>query len=170
MTMEIEVKNISQLYVAEVTMWDNPLEGPPVPEDKSIELQPGESAEILVWKGHYPVIKEIGEVPHKEETPQLGTSEDQIETMIQEKGLNAPRLTPEMIDAKIKGKTFTNLPSGKCVVCEITLANGFTVRGESAVVSPENFDQEVGNIIAFKNARDKIWQIEGYLLQEQVPC
>ena len=97
-------------------------------------------------------------------------SEETIENEIQEKGLIAPRLTPDDIDAKIKGKTFTNLPSGKCVVCEITLQNGFTVRGEAACVSPKNFDQEIGNKIAFKNAREKVWQLEGYLLQEQFPA
>lgn len=97
-------------------------------------------------------------------------NEKQVEKKIQDKGLTAPRLTPDAIDAKIKGKTFTNLPSGKCVVCEITLSNGFTVRGESACVSPANFDQEIGNSIAFKNAREKIWQLEGYLLQEKHPA
>ena len=96
-------------------------------------------------------------------------SEEQIEKEIQNKGLNAPRLTPDAVDAKIKGTTFTNLPSGKCVVCELTLQNGFTVRGESACVSPANFDQEIGNKIALKNAREKIWQLEGYLLQETNP-
>ena len=95
-------------------------------------------------------------------------SEDVIESKIQDKGLDAPRLTPAAIDAVIKDKTFTNLPSGKCVICEITLLNGYTVRGESACVSPENFDQEIGNEIAFTNARDKIWQLEGYLLQEKL--
>lgn len=95
--------------------------------------------------------------------------EKKIEKEIQEKGLNAPRLSPAGIDAVIVDKTFTNLPSGKCVVCEITLKNGFTVRGESACVSPENFDQHIGNEIAFKNARDKVWQLEGYLLQEKNP-
>ena len=96
--------------------------------------------------------------------------ENQIEERIQEKGLNAPRLNPKWIDGKIRETTYTNLPSGKCVICEITLQNGFTVRGESACVSPENFDQEIGNDIAFKNARDKIWQLEGYLLQENNPA
>lgn len=95
--------------------------------------------------------------------------EKAIEQEIQDKGLNAPRLTPDLIDSKIKSATYTNLPSGKCVVCEITLLNGYTVRGESACVSPENFDQEIGNKIAFQNAREKIWEIEGYLLQEKHP-
>ena len=96
-------------------------------------------------------------------------SEQEVEAMIKQKALTAPRLTPADIDAKIRGETFTNLPSGKCVICEITLANGFTVRGEAACVSPANFDQEIGNKVAYENARDKIWQIEGYLLQERHP-
>ena len=99
----------------------------------------------------------------------MNNDESAVEKKIQEKGLTAPRLTPDMLDSKIKGATYTNLPSGKCVICEITLLNGFTVRGESACVSPANFDQEIGNGIAYKNARDKIWQLEGYLLQEKHP-
>ena len=96
-------------------------------------------------------------------------NDNEIEDKIQEKGLNAPRLTPQDIENAIKEVTYTNLPSGKCVVCEITLQNGFTVRGESACVSPKNFDQEIGNEIAYENAKDKIWVLEGYLLQEKNP-
>lgn len=96
-------------------------------------------------------------------------TEVETEREIQKKGLNAPRLRPEDIDAVIVGKTFTLLPSGKCMVCEITLKNGFTVRGESACVSPENFDEEIGKRISYDNARDKIWQLEAYLLQEKYP-
>lgn len=95
-------------------------------------------------------------------------NEKEIEEKIVSKSLNAPRLKPSDIDAKIQKKTFTNLPSGKCIICELTLTNGFTVRGESACVSVGNFDQEIGNAIAFKNARDKIWVLEGYLLQEKL--
>jgi len=96
-------------------------------------------------------------------------TEETVERLVQEKGLTAPRLTPDDIESKIAGVTYTNLPSGKCVVCEMTLENGFTVRGESACVSPANFDQEIGNGIAYKSAREKIWQLEGYLLQEKFP-
>ena len=98
------------------------------------------------------------------------STEKEIEKEIKGKGLNAPRLNPEHIDSVIKSKTFTNLPSGKCMICEITLKNGYTVRGEAACVSPENFNQEIGEKISFENARDKIWQLEGYLLQEKFPC
>jgi len=95
-------------------------------------------------------------------------SEEQTEKMIQEKGLNAPRLRPEDIDAVIVGETYTALPGGKCMVCELTLANGFTVRGDAAAVSKENFNEDVGRSVSRKNARDKIWQLEGYLLQQRL--
>ena len=94
-------------------------------------------------------------------------SENELEKEITEKGLDAPRLKPSDIDAVIKSKTFTILPSGKCMICEITLVNGFTVRGESCCVSPENFDVEIGEKISFNDARDKIWGFEAYLLQQR---
>lgn len=89
------------------------------------------------------------------------------EQMIQEKGLTAPRITPERIKevtAKIEYHKLTNV----LTVCVITLRNGFTVTGESACASPENFDEEIGNKIAFKNAEDKIWLLEGYLLKQRL--
>lgn len=95
-------------------------------------------------------------------------NEQKLELDIQAKGLNAPRLTPESIDATIVNKTFTVLPSGKVMVCELTLTNGFTVRGDAAVVSKANFNQEIGERISFENARDKIWELEGYLLQSKL--
>ena len=94
--------------------------------------------------------------------------EKAIEKQLKDKGLNAPRLSPDHIDAVIVSETFTVLPSGKCMVCELTLQNGYTVRGESATVSRENFDPQIGEGIARKNARDKIWGLEGYLLQERI--
>ena len=77
------------------------------------------------------------------------------------------RVTEDMICSKIKNIDFTVMPSGKAVVCEITLENGFTVRGESAVVDPANFILEIGQNIAFTHAVDKTWEVEGYLMQER---
>ena len=92
-------------------------------------------------------------------------SEQEIEQEIQAKGLNAPRLTPADIDKVIIGETFTVLPSGKAMVCELTLTSGFTVRGESACVSKANFNEEIGQKISREDARNKVWQLEGYRLQ-----
>ncbi|WP_439392329.1 Gp49 family protein [Bradyrhizobium sp. PMVTL-01] len=91
-----------------------------------------------------------------------------IEKQIQAKGLSAPRLTPEAIAAVIVGETYTVLPSGKCMVCELTLTNGFTVRGEASAVSKENFDEEIGKQVSRRKAVDQIWPLEGYLLQQRL--
>lgn len=95
-------------------------------------------------------------------------SEAQLETEIQEKGLTAPRLTPTLINDAIKDKQFHVFEGSQLTVCCLTLRNGFTVTGESACVSPENFDAEIGQKVAFDNARDKIWALEGYLLKERL--
>ena len=92
----------------------------------------------------------------------------EIEKEIQKKKLNAPRLTPDFIDSKIKSKCF-HVFSGSCLtVCCLTLSNGFTVTGESACASPENFNAEIGEKIAFEQARNKIWMLEGYLLKDKL--
>lgn len=52
--------------------------------------------------------------------------------------------------------------------CVITLKNGFTVTGESACASPENFDAEIGRKISRENAINKVWMLEGYLLKQQL--
>lgn len=77
-------------------------------------------------------------------------------------------LTLDDIERKIKGKRFTVLEDGRTTICNIYLENGFTVRGESACVNPENYDEEIGKRISFENAKKKIWALEGYLLQERI--
>lgn len=95
-------------------------------------------------------------------------SEQQIEKEIQDKGLNAPRLTPDLIDSKVKSVEFHVFESTCLTVCCVTLENGFTVTGESACASPENFNTEIGQKIAEEQARNKIWMLEGYLLKQKL--
>ncbi len=95
-------------------------------------------------------------------------NEQELEQRIQELRLTAPRITPEHIDSLIVDETYTVLPSGKVMVCELTLKNGFTIRGEGSAVSKANFNEEIGKQVSRKNAREQIWQLEGYLLQEQL--
>ena len=95
-------------------------------------------------------------------------TEQSIEKEIQEKNLNAPRLTPDLISSKVKSKAFHVFGETCLTVCCLTLENGFTVTGESACVSPENFDKEIGEKIAFEQARNKIWVLEGYLLKQSI--
>lgn len=91
------------------------------------------------------------------------------ETMIQELGCTAAlRLTPSDIDDAIKDVAFYVFPNTLLTVCCLTLQNGYNVTGESACASPENFNQEIGEKVAFDNARQKIWQLEGYLLKQKL--
>jgi hypothetical protein len=96
----------------------------------------------------------------------MSKDEQAVELEIQAKNLNAPRLTSEDIDATIAGEDYYVFPGTTLTVCCLKLKNGFAVTGESAAVSPENFDVEIGKKIARSNARDKIWALEGYLLRE----
>ena len=95
----------------------------------------------------------------------LSASEASIEAEIQTKGLNAPRLTPALIDAQIVSETYHVFPGTTMTVCLLTLRNGYHVTGESAAASPENFDETIGKRIARDNARNKIWALEGYALK-----
>lgn len=94
--------------------------------------------------------------------------EANIEDEIQSKNLNAPRLTPALIDEAIVAEDYHVFPGSQLTVCCLTLRNGYTVTGESACVSPENFDAEIGRKVARDKARDKIWNLESYLLKERI--
>lgn len=98
----------------------------------------------------------------------MSKNDDQIESEIQAKGLNAPRLNPQMIDETVVSEQYHVFPGTTLTVCALTLRNGYIVTGESAAASPENFDRDIGRKIARENARNKIWALEGYLLRERI--
>ena len=108
-----------------------------------------------------------------------------IEQEIQAKGKTAPRITPADIEANIKSEWFFTASDGVfgatellmededkhlglLTFCVLVLRNGFTVTGESACASPENFDAEIGRKIARQNAVQKIWPLMGYELRSQL--
>lgn len=62
----------------------------------------------------------------------------------------------------------TNRPMELLTICVLTLANGFTVTGTSACASPENFNSELGREISKRNAMEKVWELEGYLLRQRL--
>jgi len=95
-------------------------------------------------------------------------TEEHIEQEIKDKGLTAPRVTMEHIDSIIVGEDYHVFDETTVTVCLLKLRNGFTVTGESACVSIDNFDIELGKKIARDNAKNKIWALEGYLLREKL--
>ena len=123
------------------------------------------------------------------------SSDSEIEKEIQAKGLTAPRITPADIEANIESERYFTAaegvqgayaarggvhphggsPSqeehqtlGLLTFCVLVLRNGFTVTGESACASPENFDAELGRKIARRNAAAKVWPLMGYELRSQL--
>ena len=111
----------------------------------------------------------------------MSKDEAAIEAEIQSKGLNAARLTPQMIEDQISTEHYLNAGAaifdmGNTVddrlrvltICIQVLKNGYIVTGESACASPENYDFDIGCKIARDNARNKIWALEGYLLRSKL--
>ena len=98
----------------------------------------------------------------------MSKDEAAIEAEIQAKGLNAPRLNPQMIDETIVSEQYHVFPGTTMTICALSLRNGFIVTGESAAASPANFDPAIGRKIARENARNKIWALEGYLLRSKL--
>lgn len=120
------------------------------------------------------------------------TSDAGIERLIQTKGKTAPRVTQADIEAEIIGEHYFTAadgyrsvpcfdPNGQqadCLpppaplelltLCVLVLRNGFTVTGESACASPENFDAEIGRRIARENAIQKIWPLLGFRLRDKL--
>ena len=125
------------------------------------------------------------------------TCDASIEEAILSKGLTAPRVTPADIEANIHSEYYFTADQGHLAAtsdriqeqngamtqadmalppkslalltfCVLVLRNGFTVTGESACASPENFDAEIGRKIARANAVNKIWPLMGYALKEKL--
>lgn len=77
-------------------------------------------------------------------------------------------VTLDRVLDQIVEESYTILPSGKMVVCELILRNGFAVIGESGKVDKSDFDPEIGKVISRQRAINKIWELEGYALQERL--
>ena len=115
-----------------------------------------------------------------------------IEQEIQAKGANvAPRITPADVEANITsafyftaaqgaekaardngsyaaGSPAEGLALGLLTFCVLVLRNGFTVTGESACASPENFNAEIGRKIARETAVEKVRLLMGYELRSHL--
>ena len=118
--------------------------------------------------------------------PSPDTSDAGIERLIQTKGKTAARVTPQDIERAITSEHYFTAYDGAkygrvtrdepkdsqalklLTFCVLTLRNGFTVTGESACASPENFDVQIGRAIARENAVQKIWPLLGYELRTKL--
>lgn len=134
-------------------------------------------------------------VPKRRETPAaesalpvIDPGPDSLEREIQVKANKAPRVTPADIEAEIASEHYFTAEDGVgraskgqtsnggknpvslslLTFCVVVLRNGFTVTGESACASPENFNAEIGRRIARENAINKVWPLLGFRLRDQL--
>jgi hypothetical protein len=77
-------------------------------------------------------------------------------------------ITKEHITAKIAKVAYHRIPDTTLTLCVLTMENGFNVTGESACADPANFNKQTGEMIAYDNAFEKLWQLEGYLLKQKM--
>lgn len=77
-------------------------------------------------------------------------------------------MTQAHIDSLIVNEDYYVFPGTTVTVAILVLKNGFTVTGESACASPENFNEELGRKIAREQALNKIWALEGYALRDKL--
>ena len=131
----------------------------------------------------------ISPIPPMNTEVYMSNTDEAIEREIQAKASNGPRVTPADIEAEIASVHFFVASDAiqhenavhehgeagwylgatqQLTFCVIQLRNGFTVTGESACASPENFDAEVGRKIARQNAVSRIWPLMGYELRSQL--
>lgn len=80
----------------------------------------------------------------------------------------APKVLLSDIEAAIVAKQYLQPVGTTLTLCVLTLGNGFTATGESACASPENYNQEIGEKLAYDNAVGKVWTLEAYLLRETI--
>ncbi len=125
----------------------------------------------------------------------MTTPTQDLESAIVAAGANvAPRVTPADIEANIASEYYFTAGQGVygdgpwargeigpfgepgrkpdaldlLTFCVLRLRNGFTVTGESACASPENFNAAIGRRIARENAVAKVWPLMGYALRSQL--
>ena len=112
------------------------------------------------------------------------------DTLIEQRASAAPRVTLTDIEANIASEHYFTAADGQVgavarstiedawdvaadaplellTFCVLVLRNGFTVTGESACASPENFDAEIGRKVARENAVNKMWPL-GYALKDKL--
>lgn len=172
--------------------WENPADENPADDGYFVEYVDGGKANDSRHAGYISWSpKDVFERSYKAvpiTLPVVDPGPDSLEREIQAKADKAPRVTPAGIEAEIASEHYFtaadgarmsphgNHPSydlntgslGLLTFCVLILRNGFTVTGESACASPENFNAEIGRRIARENAINKVWPLLGFRLRDKL--
>jgi len=84
--------------------------------------------------------------------------------------MNENIVTQELVESKIvetEIKTI-DLVGKKHTIVAVRLTNGFTCIETSTCVDPKNYSEKIGADMCLERVKNKIWMLEGYLLQEKL--
>lgn len=76
------------------------------------------------------------------------------------------KITKEYIESRIKEVKYYHLPDSTHTACYIIIDNGFIVTGESACISADFYDPELGRNISYDKAFNKLWELFGFVAKE----
>lgn len=76
----------------------------------------------------------------------------------------AERITSEDVDSFIKD-TFSAKVGSKTTNTTLVLLNNYEVHGQASCVKAENYNMKIGEQFAKEKAKDKIWEVLGFVLQ-----
>lgn len=79
------------------------------------------------------------------------------------KGVSYKKIEKLMAEADINVTTFFD----KTTVVAAKFPNGFVITESSSCVDPRAYDEEEGKQICLKRIKERLWEMEGYFLQEQ---
>lgn len=92
-----------------------------------------------------------------------------IESVVVASGQPVNRLTAAHIDAVIVKEAFHVFPDSTVTVCMLTLRNGAKVLGHNyGSIDPSQQDWATGRREARAIAVEKAWELEGYLLRQNL--
>lgn len=78
-------------------------------------------------------------------------------------------VTKEIIEEIMtKSNIIVNTVFDKCTVVSCRLPNGFVIVESSSCVDPNNYDEDMGVEICLDRIENKVWELEGYRLQEKL--
>lgn len=137
--------------------------------DASSTVNSAESAQVSVGEDHQaaPAAEAGAGVPTAGSDPvekgDLYDNNDELLAAIDAK--TGEKVTKAYMDTRLAQVSYAKIDQ-TVTVCNITLDNGFSVRGESACVEPANFDEKIGRTIAYEDAYRKLWPLFGFRLAE----
>ena len=83
--------------------------------------------------------------------------------------MSGVKVMPQQIDDLVRASEWQTMTVfGKCTVVACKLPSGFVLVESSACISPENYDQALGESTCRDRIINKLWELEGYRLQTEV--